>query len=170
MSARWRKQRNEDYDNSLSCSILPGGQAQEYTVRSSSRVFNLIDLFGLISISYLLWTSQYKLALLGAIGWFLFKRRQVRRESILAVRDVGIQVKTVYWDQSSATRFIDRPKIEDIVILEGISFWQIKSYIAIITKNEDKMVVVFENLLPKLDPVLLQVYQGSRSIIFSQPK
>lgn len=95
-------------------------------------------------------------------------------------------MKTVYWDQSSATRFIDRPKIEDIVILEGISFWQIKSYIAIITKNEDKMVVVFEvrsifylkhnelmpykNLLPKLDPVLLQVYQGSRSIIFSQPK
>ncbi|KAI9256257.1 GPI-GlcNAc transferase complex, PIG-H component-domain-containing protein [Sporodiniella umbellata] len=169
MSTRWRKKNTEEnYGHRLNSSILPGGQAREYTVQSTKRVFNAIDLLGLIAMLHLLWTTQYMLALIGATGWFLLKRRQVRRESILVIRDVGIQVKTVYWDQSSATRFIDRPKIDDIVILEGISFWQIKSYIAIIVKNEDTMVIVFENLLPKLEPTLLQVYQGSRSIIFSK--
>lgn len=65
-------------------------------------------------------------------------------ESVLAIRDVGIQVKTVYWGGSSVSRFINRLKIDDIIINEGISFWQIKSYMAILVKDEDKMVVIFE--------------------------
>lgn len=112
-------------------------------------------------------------------------------ESILAIRDVGIQVKTTYWGGSSVSRFINRNKIDDVIINEGISFWQIKSYMAILVKDEDKMVVVFEvsfryphglflffffthtqktpqHLLPRLKPVLLRVYQGTRTIIFTQ--
>lgn len=42
------------------------------------------------------------------------------------------------------SRFINRNKIDDIIINEGISFWQIKSYMAILVKDEDKMVVAFE--------------------------
>lgn len=57
---------------------------------------------------------------------------------------MGIQVKTVYWGGSSVSRFINRLTIEDIIINEAISFWQIKSYIAILVKDEEKMVVVFE--------------------------
>lgn len=57
---------------------------------------------------------------------------------------MGIQVKTVYWGGSSVSRFINRLTIEDIIINEAISFWQIKSYMAILVKDEDKMVVVFE--------------------------
>jgi hypothetical protein len=50
----------------------------------------------------------------------------------------------VYWGGSSVSRFINRLKIDDIIINEGISFWQIKSYMAILVKDEDKMVVIFE--------------------------
>lgn len=57
---------------------------------------------------------------------------------------MGIQVKTTYWGGSSVSRFINRNKIDDVIINEGISFWQIKSYMAILVKDEDKMVVVFE--------------------------
>jgi hypothetical protein len=57
---------------------------------------------------------------------------------------VGIQIKTVYWGGSTVSRFINRMKIDDVIINEGISFWQIKSYMAILVKDEDKMVVVFE--------------------------
>lgn len=53
-------------------------------------------------------------------------------------------MKTVYWGGSSVSRFINRLTIEDIIINEAISFWQIKSYIAILVKDEEKMVVVFE--------------------------
>jgi hypothetical protein len=31
-----------------------------------------------------------------------------------------------------------------VIINEGISFWQIKSYMAIMVKGESKMTVVFE--------------------------
>lgn len=56
--ARWRKKNVEsDGHASLSYSILPGGQAREYTVRSSARIFNIMDLFGFISLCYLLWVK-----------------------------------------------------------------------------------------------------------------
>lgn len=65
-------------------------------------------------------------------------------ESILSMRDVGIQVRTTYYSGRSVSRFIDRRKIEDIIINEGITMWQIKSYMAILVKDQDRMVVVFE--------------------------
>ncbi|KAI8976203.1 GPI-GlcNAc transferase complex, PIG-H component-domain-containing protein [Pilobolus umbonatus] len=89
-------------------------------------------------------------------------------KSILAIRDIGIQVKTTYWGGYTVSRFINRLKIEDIIINEGISFWQIKSYMAILVKDEAKMIVVFEHLLPRLRPVLLDVYKGTRDIIFNR--
>ncbi|KAG2237435.1 hypothetical protein INT48_009564 [Thamnidium elegans] len=145
-----------DEDNStytlglMTCNILPGVKAREYIVRAPNRAIGFIDLLLWSTILYLLWCSVFTI------------------KSILAIRDVGIQVKTVYWGGSSVTRFINRLKIEDIIINEGISFWQIKSYMAILVKDEDKMVVVFENILPKLNPVLLRVYNGTRAVIFSQ--
>ena len=65
-------------------------------------------------------------------------------ESILAMKEIGIQVRTVYWGGKSVSKFIDQHKIDDIIINEGITMWQIKSYMAILVKNQDHMVVVFE--------------------------
>ncbi|KAL9552262.1 hypothetical protein MBANPS3_003875 [Mucor bainieri] len=141
---------------SLTCRILPGQQAREYIVKASSSTINLLD------------SQLYRYATAAALIWLFAKRKSVRQESILAIRDVGIQVKTTYWGGSSVTRFINRNKIDDVIINEGISFWQIKSYMAILVKDEDKMVVVFEHLLPRLRPVLLRAYQGTRTIIFTQ--
>ncbi|KAI8078532.1 GPI-GlcNAc transferase complex, PIG-H component-domain-containing protein [Thamnidium elegans] len=163
-----------DEDNStytlglMTCNILPGVKAREYIVRAPNRAIGFIDLLLWSTILYLLWCLHYKYSICILLVWLFLKRKSVRQESILAIRDVGIQVKTVYWGGSSVTRFINRLKIEDIIINEGISFWQIKSYMAILVKDEDKMVVVFENILPKLNPVLLRVYNGTRAVIFSQ--
>lgn len=65
------------------------------------------------------------------------------------MRDVGIQVRTTYWGGRGELLFIDKHKIDDIVINEGITMWQIKSYLAILIKNQDKMVVVFKVRFPK---------------------
>lgn len=112
------------------------------------------------------------------------------------IRDVGIQVKTVYLGGRSVSRFIDRSKIQDIIINEAITMMHIRVYMAIIVEGQDKMVVVFQvswqlekktskqvdcgtnanvslpwiykqNLLPRLN-VLLQAYHGARSIIFHE--
>ncbi|KAI8374615.1 GPI-GlcNAc transferase complex, PIG-H component-domain-containing protein [Radiomyces spectabilis] len=94
--------------------------------------------------------------------------KTVKEESILAMRDIGIQVKTTYWGGSSVSRFVNRLKIEDVVLNEGITMWQIKSYMALLVKDQEKMTVVFEHLLPKLQPILLDVYRGVRQTIFPQ--
>ncbi|KAG0347511.1 hypothetical protein BG005_000114 [Podila minutissima] len=91
----------------------------------------------------------------------------VTEETILVIRDVGIQVKTVYLGGRSVSRFIDRSKIQDIIINEAITMMHIRVYMAIIVEGQDKMVVVFQNLLPRLN-VLLQAYHGARSIIFHE--
>jgi GPI-GlcNAc transferase complex, PIG-H component len=65
-------------------------------------------------------------------------------ESILAVRNVGVQVKTTYLSGRSVSHFIERSRICDIIIHEAITMWQVKFYMAIITAKQDKMTVVFE--------------------------
>lgn len=60
------------------------------------------------------------------------------------IRDVGVQVKTVYLGGRSVSRFIDRSKIADIIINEAITMFHIRVYMAIIVEGEDKMVVVFQ--------------------------
>ncbi|CAJ0757101.1 19941_t:CDS:2 [Entrophospora sp. SA101] len=87
--------------------------------------------------------------------------------SILVVKDVGIQVKTVYMDGRCVSKFIDISKISNIIINEGITMLQVKFYLALVVENQDRMVVVFENLLPKLY-ILKQVYRGIRSVISSE--
>ncbi|KAG0028650.1 hypothetical protein BGZ81_004548 [Podila clonocystis] len=100
-------------------------------------------------------------------GFVYFLFFMVTEETILVIRDVGIQVKTVYLGGRSVSRFIDRSKIQDIIINEAITMMHIRVYMAIIVEGQDKMVVVFQNLLPRLN-VLLQAYHGARSIIFHE--
>ncbi|KAM3578272.1 hypothetical protein VKS41_009303 [Umbelopsis sp. WA50703] len=45
--------------------------------------------------------------------------------------------------------------------------WQVKFYMAIIIAKQDRMMVVFEHLLPTLNPTLITAYRGVRSMIFS---
>ncbi|RIB27112.1 GPI-GlcNAc transferase complex, PIG-H component-domain-containing protein, partial [Gigaspora rosea] len=90
-----------------------------------------------------------------------------QKESILSIRDIGIQVETVYINGRTVSRFIERSKISDIIINEGITMLQVKFYMAIIVEGQDKMVVVFQHLLPKYS-ILIQVYRGTRSIIFNE--
>ncbi|KAG0258541.1 hypothetical protein DFQ27_004601 [Actinomortierella ambigua] len=91
----------------------------------------------------------------------------VTEETILVIRDVGVQVKTVYLGGRSVSRFIDRSRIADIIINEAITMMHIRVYMAIIVEGEDRMVVVFQHLLPRLN-VVLQAYHGARSILFNE--
>ncbi|KAG2209496.1 hypothetical protein INT47_008340 [Mucor saturninus] len=152
----------------MTCHILPGVQAREYVVKPVSRLFGWMDLLLWMTMLHFMRVHYFKYAGSLALVWLLMKRKTVRQESILAIRDVGIQVKTVYWGGSSVSRFINRSTIEGVIINEAISFWQIKSYMAILVKDEEKMVVVFEHLLPKIDPVLLRVYHGINTILYTQ--
>ncbi|CDS04036.1 hypothetical protein LRAMOSA06991 [Lichtheimia ramosa] len=153
----------------LTCRVLPGAHAREYTCHAHVPWMSHLDVV-YAAIACLLYVGVMPRPFLywpGAICiWLWLKSRIVIQESILAMKDVGIQVRTVYWGGRTVSRFIDRRKIHDIVINEGITMWQIKSYMAIIVKNQEHMIVVFEHLLPRLRPTLLEAYAGTRAIIF----
>ncbi|KAI7867387.1 GPI-GlcNAc transferase complex, PIG-H component-domain-containing protein [Spinellus fusiger] len=152
----------------MTCHVLLDEHSVEYIVKSEAHLLGIIDLLIAVGLLTLGWLSILPISLLalGIIGWLLLKYKSIKQESLLVMRDIGVQVKAVYWGGSTVSRFITRCKIEDVIINEGITMWQVKSYIAILVKDQD-MVVVFQHLLPSLYPVLLDVYQGTRAVLFS---
>ncbi|KAG2218846.1 hypothetical protein INT45_011270 [Circinella minor] len=159
----------------LTCRVLPG-QAREYTCHANTPTISILDIlytmltviiYWLVPLPKISWIdyfyatkipkNDYYYILCVILIWLWLKSHTVKE---------GIQVRTVYWGGKSVSKFIDQHKIDDIIINEGITMWQIKSYMAILVKNQDHMVVVFEHLLPRLRPVLLDVYWGTRAVIF----
>ncbi|KAI8060430.1 GPI-GlcNAc transferase complex, PIG-H component-domain-containing protein [Gongronella butleri] len=152
----------------FSSHILPGGHTHEYVTVTRSSLLSPLDLapailIGLMAVtkgwdSYWMWLACFL--------WVWSKLRRVKRESLLVMQNIGIQVKTAYWSGQSTTKFIHGSKIQDIIINEGITLWQVKPYLAILVKDEPKMTIVFANLLPPLNPDLLVTYRGTRALLF----
>eukprot|EP01101_Sappina_pedata_P003992 TRINITY_DN1633_c0_g1_i2.p3 TRINITY_DN1633_c0_g1~~TRINITY_DN1633_c0_g1_i2.p3 ORF type:complete len:128 (+),score=34.68 TRINITY_DN1633_c0_g1_i2:160-543(+) len=85
-------------------------------------------------------------------------------ESLLVIPDIGVQVITKYYGGKSIHRFVDKTQIKSIVINEGIHSFRVIFYMAFIVKGQDKMIIAFENLLPRLND-LTKVYHGTRTIM-----
>jgi len=96
-----------------------------------------------------------------------FKLTQVKEERVLVVQDLGIQLSTVYWTGRHADTFIDKDKIKDIIINEGITRCKVIFYMAIILKGEDSMRLVFSHICLRL-PLVLKVYRGIRAVIYQE--
>ncbi|KAF9105614.1 hypothetical protein BGX27_009547 [Mortierella sp. AM989] len=145
---------------------------REYIMTSDAKRINSYDFMLAplcLSLVYTLGTTItcYTVITLLIVFRIVVKLFMVTEETILVIRDVGVQVKTVFLGGRSSSRFIDRSKISDIIINEAITMMHIRVYMAIIVEGEDKMVVVFQHLLPRLKE-LLQAYHGARSIIFNE--
>jgi len=93
-----------------------------------------------------------------------YKLRLVSEESLLVIRDLGVQVQTVYCTGVTEQRFIDRAHIADVVINEGIRMQQVVYYLTVILHGQTTMQVVFENTLPRLH-TLLSIYREARPLI-----
>ena len=65
-------------------------------------------------------------------------------ESLLAVRDLGLQIRTRYLLGAQRTRFIDRAHIADVILNEGIIFQAVVYYMAVIPEGQDRLMVVFD--------------------------
>ncbi|KAJ1926326.1 hypothetical protein IWQ60_003883 [Tieghemiomyces parasiticus] len=102
-------------------------------------------------------------------------------ESLLVIRDVGFQFTSVNVLGSRTIKFIDRADIRDIVVNEAISMLQVKTYLALLVRSENRMVVLFEspppspNLLPSTSsftscPVELQRLIMNAADLGSMPR
>ncbi|KAI9226000.1 MAG: hypothetical protein DHS80DRAFT_33154 [Piptocephalis tieghemiana] len=144
--------------------------SQEYLVRpvqSSLESTSLLKALFILLISFLLWRSllvHLMIPLLIAITLFFLwtQFNAVESESLLVVRDVGIQVRTTRRFSRTSTRFIDRARIVDMIIIEGLTLLRFRPYLAIVVDGDEKMTI---NLLPPLD-ILQSVRNGAKPMIF----
>ncbi|KAJ1655043.1 hypothetical protein IWQ61_005143 [Dispira simplex] len=98
-------------------------------------------------------------------GWAWALVWTVRQESFLVIRDIGVQLDTVNALGQHTVRFIDKADIQDIIINEAITMLEIKTYLAVLVRQGNPIVVVFGGLLPSLS-VLKCVYREARVILF----
>ncbi|KAF0532446.1 putative glycosyltransferase [Gigaspora margarita] len=134
--------------------------ARVYTIVSDQSFFGFLDLIYVFAFAAIAGLTNrtpisYGMCITLLIIWLWTKFNIVK------------QVETVYINGRTVSRFIERSKISDIIINEGITMLQVKFYMAIIVEGQDRMVVVFQHLLPKYS-ILIQVYRGTRSIIFNE--
>ncbi|CAM9500849.1 unnamed protein product [Pylaiella littoralis] len=102
------------------------------------------------------------------VAWSLGCRSRVREESLLVVRELGVQVTTKYVDGREKSTFLDKAKIKAILINEGITMHRVVFYLAFVVAGRDKMVVAFENLKPRLH-ILIKIYsRGTRAAILGE--
>lgn len=78
------------------------------------------------------------------------------QESLLVVRDLGVQIKTTYPFKRTCCRFIDKSKIGQIIINEGITAFQVKFYLAVLISGEDHMEVVY-----KANITIISIYKNN---------
>ena len=62
----------------------------------------------------------------------------------MVVRDLGVQIKTTYPFNRTYSRFIDKSKIGQIIINEGITAFEVNFYLAVLISGEDHMEVVYK--------------------------
>ena len=87
---------------------------------------------------------------------------RVAKESLLVIRELGVQLVTRYRSGRERHRFLEHAEIMDVVINEGITFQRVVFYMAFVVRDADRLVLAFETLQPKL-PVLREIYSGVRA-------
>ncbi|RKP35746.1 GPI-GlcNAc transferase complex, PIG-H component-domain-containing protein [Dimargaris cristalligena] len=123
-------------------------------------------LIGLGPLLQIDWQSGYMLPWYGvAFLWLRSLCTRIRQEKLLVIRQVGFQLTSSTILGTASVRFIDKIDINDIVINEAITMYQVKPYLALMLENDPSIVVIFRNILPSL-LILKFVYQESRAILF----
>ncbi|CAF9920893.1 hypothetical protein IMSHALPRED_005033 [Imshaugia aleurites] len=101
---------------------------------------------------------------------FLVFRRYHTEESLLTLRTLGIQTRTLSSSYlfPADTRFIPTSQIRDIFIHEAFRGFEVRYYLAVVVEGEGEVVVVFPNLLPGR-AIVEEVWRGARECLY-EPK
>jgi len=145
--------------------------AHEFIMKSKRRLISNFNIFLIIVMGFFLYISIKKKQIIFCIIILLLfillihvKLNTIVEESLLVVRDLGVQIKTTYPFNRTYSRFIDKSKIGQIIINEGITAFEVNFYLAVLISGEDHMEVVYKSLIPKLQ-ILKFIYKESNEIL-----
>lgn len=80
-------------------------------------------------------------------------------ESIIVIKNFGIQLRVKYLLGSELSKFLDKDRVDGILLHEYIYGSQIRYSIAFLVKGQDRMSLLFKNLYPGFDG-LKRVYKN----------
>jgi hypothetical protein len=86
---------------------------------------------------------------------------------MLVMQDLGVQLTSKFVTGRETHTFIDKSKINAVIINEGITMFSVIYYMAFTVQDKDRMVLAFRQLIPRL-PLLLDVYHDTRRVLFGK--
>ncbi|KAJ2253785.1 hypothetical protein GGI13_002512 [Coemansia sp. RSA 455] len=142
----------------------------EYVVRRDSAGLRASDMLAIALVSWaahIFFRGPLLLALLPMAVYLIRSSLQVYQESLVVIRNVGIQTETVTLAGFRNVRSFELSQIDDLVIHEALQLFEYRYYMAILPRDPKmhSINVMFPNLLPKLE-ALLPIYHGSRRLLF----
>ncbi|KAI8619599.1 GPI-GlcNAc transferase complex, PIG-H component-domain-containing protein [Chytriomyces sp. MP71] len=139
-----------------------------YTEIAVMGAFAAVVVGHLAQTSTSLWDSiLVRLLIPIFILWLYWRSGTVREESLLVIRNVGLQTRTTNALGSSSTTFVPVSKVAEVIVNEGITMFQVRYYLAVVVSDRKEMLVIFESFLPKLE-YLKPVYWETRRILFNE--
>ncbi|KAJ1646713.1 hypothetical protein LPJ64_001827 [Coemansia asiatica] len=141
----------------------------EYTVSRDSAGLRFSDMLAIALVSWaghIFFRGPLLLAFLPMLVYLIRSSLQVYQESLVVIRNVGIQTEAVTLAGFRSVRSFELSQIEDLIIHEALQLFEYRYYMAILPKDpKDNIVIMFPHLLPRLGG-LLPVYHGSRHLLF----
>ena len=92
---------------------------------------------------------------------------KIVKESLLVIKDLGIQTTSESLGGSSSRSFYDLSRIRDFIINDHVTFYHVRQYCAFLVENEKSLVVPFKNC-KKLRQLDLEYIYCSVKQILSQ--
>ena len=93
----------------------------------------------------------------------LYQNWSVSEESVLILRDFGIQLRMKYANGSESTRFLERDKIASFFIHEAIVGSRVTYQLAFMLHGENKLALAFKDVYPGLHS-LQTVYMSLKKL------
>jgi GPI-GlcNAc transferase complex, PIG-H component len=103
--------------------------------------------------------------LIVAFLWSLFRPRTVIQESVVALRGLGLQIKTLRSDGNEKCNFYDSYSLKSLLIHEGIQFCAVRYYAAVVVAGKKSLVLLFDHSRPRL-PLLGKIYRALYPCLF----
>ena len=94
-------------------------------------------------------------------GWVLMKVNRVKNESVLVIKELGVQLQKKFYSGAEKHVFIDAHRIESVFINEGFHRCSVIFYLAFKEKEGSKLILAFEVCLH----LLVSRMEGANSSI-----
>ena len=86
-------------------------------------------------------------------------------ETLMVIRDLGIQTCTKTISSGEIKRFHDISRIRDFIINDHVTFYYVRQYCAFLVENEKELVVPFKNCTKLRQLDLEYIYCSVRQIL-----